>query len=285
MFKSFKITFSVLVVLFGGTVITWSIVFSLTSNGILEVIFFDVGQGDAIFVETPSKKQVLIDGGPDKSVLEKLNQEMPFYDRNIDLVILTHPDADHLTGLIEVLEYYQVGHILASGFENDTATYKLWQELIEEKDIDLTLAQTGQKIFLEDNIVLEILWPDQSKMETISESNNASVVGRLVYRQSEILLTGDIERKIENILLSQDLESDILKVAHHGSKTSTSYNFFQAVNPQIAIISVGEDNRYKHPNEEVLKQLENISVYRTDENGDIKVFTDGNLFNIITEYE
>jgi len=282
MFKSIKITFSVLVVLFGGTVVVWSVVFSLTPDNILEVVFFDVGQGDSIFIETPSKRQVLIDGGPDKSVLEKLNSEMPFYDRRIDLIILTHPDADHLTGLIEVLEYYQVGHILTSGFEKNTATYRKWRQLIEEKNIPLTLAQAGQKISLEENIVLEILWPDQSLIKTISSANNASIVGRLVYSQSEILLTGDIEKKIEGQLIGYEIESDVLKIPHHGSKTSTSYNFLQAVSPEIVVISVGEDNRYKHPSQEVLDRLENTTIYRTDEKGDVKVLTDGISFNIIT---
>ncbi len=282
-----KITFSILIVLFGGTVITWSVIFSLTPDNVLEVVFFDIGQGDSIFIETPSKRQVLIDGGPDKSVLEKLNEQMPFYDRKIDLIILTHPDADHITGLIEVLGYYQIGHILTSGFQKDTVVYNKWKKLIEEKGIPLSLAQSGQKIFLEENIVLEILWPDQNSIKTISSANNASVVGRLVYGQSEILLTGDIEKKIESQLVrhsvSNSLESDILKVPHHGSKTSASYNFLQAVSPEIAVISVGEGNRYKHPSQDVLDRLENTTIYRTDKNGDIEVLTDGFLIEIGTE--
>jgi len=279
-----KIKYFVLIIFLGTTIWTWSVVFEQASDGILEITFFDVGQGDGIFIQTPNDKQILIDGGPDNSILEKLNQTMPFYDRTIDLVILTHPDADHITGLVEVLNYYQVEHILTSGLEKDTAVYIKWKELIEEKNISLSLAQMGQKIILQNGIALEVLWPNQNLISSYSSSaNNVSVVTRLVYGDIEVLLTGDIEKKVENYLVNQDfkLESDILKLPHHGSKTSTSYNFLKAVNPKIAIISVGEDNRYKHPSKEVLERIKDLIVYRTDKDGDIKILTDGVLFDII----
>lgn len=279
-----KIAYTTLGILFISVTIIWSAVFSQVTDNILEVHFFNVGQGDSIFIETPNKKQVLIDGGPDKIVLEKLNQAMSFHDRKIDLLILTHPDADHVTGLVDVLNYYQIGHILTSGFERDTAIYHKWRKLIDEKNIPLTIAQAGQKVILDEDIVLEILWPEQP-LVGIKSANNASVVGRLVYGQLEFLLTGDIEKKIENILLERNwnLKSDIFKAPHHGSKTSSSYNFVKAVNSTIAIISVGEDNRYKHPHEDVLKRLNEMAIFRTDENGDIVILTDGNLFEIKTE--
>ena len=279
-----KIKYFVLIIFLGTTIWTWSVVFEQASDGILEITFFDVGQGDGIFIQTPNDKQILIDGGPDNGILEKLNQTMPFYDRTIDLVILTHPDADHITGLVEVLNYYQVEHILTSGLEKDTAVYIKWKELIEEKNISLSLAQMGQKIILQNGIALEVLWPNQNLISSYSSSaNNVSVVTRLVYGDIEVLLTGDIEKKVENYLVNQDfkLESDILKLPHHGSKTSTSYNFLKAVNPKIAIISVGEDNRYKHPSKEVLERIKDLIVYRTDKDGDIKILTDGVLFDII----
>ena len=279
-----KIKYFVLIIFLGTTIWTWSVVFEQASDGILEITFFDVGQGDGIFIQTPNDKQILIDGGPDNSILEKLNQTMPFYDRTIDLVILTHPDADHITGLVEVLNYYQIEHILTSGLEKDTAVYIKWKELIEEKNISLSLAQMGQKIILQNGIALEVLWPNQNLISSYSSSaNNVSVVTRLVYGDIEVLLTGDIEKKVENYLVNQDfkLESDILKLPHHGSKTSTSYNFLKAVNPKIAIISVGEDNRYKHPSKEVLERIKDLIVYRTDKDGDIQILTDGVLFDII----
>ena len=279
-----KIKYFVLIIFLGTTIWIWSVIFEQISDGILEITFFDIGQGDSIFIETSDGKQVLIDGGPDNSILEKLNQTMSFYDRTIDLVILTHPDADHITGLVKVLNYYQIEHILTSGLEKDTAIYMKWKELIEEKNISLSLAQQGQRIILQNNVILEILWPDQNLISSYSNpANNVSVVTRLVYDDIEILLTGDIEKKVENYLVNQDfeLESDILKLAHHGSKSSTIFNFLKAVNPKIAVISVGEDNRYKHPSQEVLERIKDLIIYRTDEDGDICILTDGALFDII----
>ena len=286
MFKTKKINYSILGILLIITSFIWLTLFSQAQDNILEVTFFDVGQGDAIFIETPNKVQVLIDGGPDKTVLEKSNKVMSFYDRTIDLLILTHPDADHITGLIEILNYYQVNHILTSGLKKDTAVYQRWLNLIEERNIPLTIAQAGQKVILQEGIVLKILWPEQSLIKSLSKNtNNASIVGQLVYGQTEFLLTGDIEKEIEQRLLNQNwnLTSDILKVPHHGSKTSASYNFLKAVNLQIAVISVGLNNRYKHPHSEVLERLENVLIYRTDESGDIRIITDGVLFRIETE--
>ena len=279
-----KIKYFVLIIFLGTSIWIWSVVFEQVSDGILEVTFFDVGQGDSIFIETPNDKQILIDGGPDNSILEKLNQTMPFYDRTIDLIILTHPDADHITGLVEVLNYYQVEHILTSGLKKNTAVYMKWKELIEEKNISLSLAQMGQKIILQNEIVLEILWPNQNLISSYSNPvNNVSVVTRLIYNDIEILLTGDIENKVENYLVNQDfeLESDILKLPHHGSKTSTSYNFLKAVNPKVVVISVGENNKYKHPSQEVLERIKDLIIYRTDKDGDIQILTNGTLFDII----
>ncbi len=283
-FKKRKTNYFILAILLIMAVWIWLAVFSQAPDNILEVTFFDVGQGDAIFIETLNQTQVLIDGGPDKTVLEKLSQTMPFYDRTIDLLILTHPDADHITGLVEALNYYQVEHILTSGFEKDTAVYRRWRELINEKNIPLTIVQAGQKVILSKGVILEILWPEQP-LAGIKSANNASVVGRLIYGQTEFFLTGDIEKKIEQRLLNQDwnLTSDILKVPHHGSKTSSNYNFLKAVNPQIAVISVGLNNRYKHPHAEVLERLKNYLLYRTDKNGDIEISTDGIGFAIKTE--
>lgn len=282
----YKIKYLILIIIFSGAVFIWSIIFSFANGEFLEVYFFDVGQGDGIFIETPNKKQVLIDGGPDKTILEKLNETMPFYDKTIDLIVLTHPDADHITGLISVLEHYDVEFILFSGIENETSVYREWQELIEGKNISLVLAQSGQKVILDQDIFLEIIWPEQSLIKSFSEPvNNSSIVSRLVYEDIEFLFTGDIENKVENKLISQNLnlESDILKVPHHGSKTSSSHNFIKMINPQLSVISVGEGNRYKHPNDEVLDRLKESIIYRTDIDGDMKIITNGELFELITE--
>jgi len=283
-FKKQKTNYFILLILLVVTIWVWSIIFS-QDDQFLEVIFFDVGQGDAIFIETPRNQQILIDGGPDKTVLEKISREMPFYDKKIDLIILTHPDADHITGLISILEHYQVGHIISSGLEKDTVTYDKWRDLIEDKNIPLTLVQSGQKIIFQEDLFLEIFWPDQSLINSFSnKANNVSVVGKLVYDQIEFLLTGDIEKKVESYLINnlsaEKLKSDILKVPHHGSKTSSSQNFLKIIDPRISVISVGADNRFKHPDSVVLERLLNTRLFRTDQNGNIKVLTDGSAIKI-----
>ena len=283
-FKKQKINYFILMALLLVTIWTWSTIFS-QGDQFLEVIFLDVGQGDAIFIETPKNQQVLIDGGPDKTVLEKISREMPFYDKKIDLVILTHPDADHLTGLISILEHYQIGYIITSGLEKDTVAYDRWRDLIEAKNIPLILAQSGQKIIFQEDLFLEILWPDQSLINSFSDkANNVSVVGRLIYDQTEFLLTGDIEKKVESYLAghlsAEKLESNIFKAPHHGSKTSSSQNFLRMVNPEVAVISVGVDNRFKHPDSVVLDRLSDARLFRTDQDDNIKILTDGNAIEI-----
>ena len=251
---------------------------------VLKVVFLDVGQGDSIFIDF-NNKQVLIDGGPDKSVLEKLNQEMPFYDKTIDMLILTHPDADHLTGLISALDFFNIKHIIATDYRKDTGLYKRWQDLINKKDVNLTLANEVQEIVLDDKVKLEVLWPKKDRK--YKKANNASIVMRLVYKNSEIFLAGDIESKIESEITenfkSIKLNSDILKVAHHGSKTSSNKNFLEKVNPKAAIISVGGDNWYGHPHKNVIKRLESIFLFRTDRDGNTEVLTNGQLFQICSE--
>jgi len=153
-FRKQKTNYLILAILLVVAIWIWSIIFS-QGDQFLEVTFLDIGQGDAIFIETPRNQQILIDGGPDKTILEKISREMPFYDKKIDLVILTHPDADHLTGLVSILEHYQVDHIITSGLEKDTTIYDRWRDLIKDKNIPLTLAQSGQKIIFQEDLFLE----------------------------------------------------------------------------------------------------------------------------------
>lgn len=277
--------FIILGLLFTVALLVWLVIFAQIKSNLLEVNFFDVGQGDSIFIETPQGYQILIDGGPDAFILEKLGGEMAFYDRSIDLVILTHPEADHLSGLIEVLKHYQVSQILEDGVRRNTPQYQEWLALIQEKEIPLRIAQIGQVVHLGQETSLRILWPNQELIQPEAKnSNNASIVIQLVYGQSEFLLTGDIEKQVELDLVNQglNLESDVLKIAHHGSKTSSNQIFLQAVNPGLAVISVGQ-NPYGHPHQEVLERLWEIQVFRTDLNGDVKILTDGKLLEIKTE--
>jgi len=283
MLRNKKIVWMVLGILVCFNVVAWVVVKELSFSN-LEVVFFDVGQGDSIFIETPDGFQVLIDGGPGLAVLEKLGQEMPFYDRTIDLIVLTHPDRDHLFGLLEVLKRYEIKNILWTGIVKDTVEYQEWIRLINEEGANIIIAETGQRIDLSESIYLSILYPFESlEGQETKYTNDTSIVAELVFDSVSFLFTGDISKKIEKQLVDKyiDLELDVLKVAHHGSKTSTSLEFLEIISPDIAVISVGE-NRWGHPHPEVLSNLEQfgIQVLITKESGDIKIVSDGNNFNI-----
>ena len=261
-------------------IFAWVAVYDLSQPRFLEVTFFDVGQGDAILIETPRGHQILIDGGPDSTVLEKLAKEMPFWDRTIDLLILSHPEHDHFAGLLLVLERYEIDYILWTGIKRDTAEYKEWKKLVQEERAKIIIAEVGQKIKLTDNIYIEILHPfDNLEEQEIKNSNNSSIINLLTFGQNSWLFTGDIYKSAEKELIEKntDLTVDVLKVSHHGSKTSTAPEFIEQISPEIAIISAGKDNRYGHPHPEVLERLENygIKILRTDLKGDIKIISDG----------
>jgi len=275
--KKFQTGF--LIILFYLNILAWIAVSDLSQND-LEVIFFDVGQGDSIFIETPQKHQVLIDGGPTSAILEKLGKEMPFYDRTIDLIILSHPEHDHIAGLLEVLKRYQVENILWTGVLRDTAEFEEWQRLIKEEKATIKIAQSNQIVWLgasyERTARIEVLHPFENlEGQTIKNTNNSSVIAQLVFKENTVLFTGDVYKSVENDLIQEniDLKSNVLKISHHGSKTSTSEKFLEKVMPELAIISVGAENSYGHPNPEVLEVLERygIKLLRTDQEGDIKI--------------
>lgn len=199
---------------------------------------------------------------------------MPFWDRTIDLVLLTHHDADHLTGLMEVLKRYEVKGIIETGVRCEKADCLAWQEVKEKEKAVNIAARLGQEILLDESLKLVILFPfEYLNGEKVSKANNSSVVAKLVFGEHSILLTGDIEDQTERkiVLAGINLDSDYLKIPHHGSKTSSGDQFLDVVSPAMAFISLGLDNRYGHPHEEVLNRLEkrNIKYYRTDTDGDI----------------
>ena len=216
--------------------------------------------------------------GESKKVLRQLGGIMPFYDRSIDIVLATHSDKDHIGGLPDVLERYNVGAAVVSGVESKTSIYSEFEKIIDNKKIKKIFARAGQIIWLSDDTYIEILFPDRSTIGW--ESNTASVVARLVYGNTEFLFTGDSPKKIEKYLTAQygeKLQSDVLKLGHHGSRTSTSEIFLSAVSPQYAIISAGENNRYGHPHKEVTDMLKDfeISSLATYERGTIIITSDG----------
>jgi len=245
-----------------------------------KIIFLDVGQGDAAMIDIPKDTQILIDGGDGKDILNKLGEHLPFYDRKIELIILTHPDKDHLGGLVEVLKYYEVEQILETGIKCEKAICEEWGKLVEEKNIPVKYAEFGQRIKA-GNIEMAVLYPFENlKDKEIKNSNDASIVLRLVVDSEQglqlnnttILLTGDAGFPVENDLISQNinLKAKILKVSHHGSKYGTSNEFLKSVKPEKAVISMGKNN-YGHPATELLNRLKNmnIEIFRTDEEGDL----------------
>ena len=283
MLRNKKIAWIVFGVLFGVSIAVWLIIWDLREAGDLEVVFFDVGQGDAIFVETKYGFQVLIDGGPDLTILDKLGKEMPFYDRTLDLIVLTHPDHDHLFGLLEVLKRYEVKNILWTGVEKDTAEWQEWKKLIKEEGANIIIAKAGQRInFSAQGIFLDILYPFESlEGREFKYANDTSIVAELVFKNISVLFTGDISKKTEKELIDKyiDLKSDILKIAHHGSASSSCEEFLEKISPELAVISVGE-NSWGHPDKRVLANLEkfDIKVLITKELGDIKIISDGQKY-------
>jgi len=241
----------------------------------------DVGQGDSIYVRDSNNYDIVIDGGPGNQILTCLGEHMPFFDRSIELVVLTHPHADHLVGLIEVIKRYDIKKILMTDAVNNTSEYKELSNLITEKNIPVEFAKQDQKISLGNKLYFNIYWPSQSyKDKEISNFNNTSIVGKLIYENVTFLLTGDAEKEVLNKIVTQygnQLKSDVYKVAHHGSKNATNVNLIKIVNPEIAIVSAGLDNPFGHPSDIALKALtdSNVKIFRTDQNGTVEIISDG----------
>lgn len=255
-------------------------------DGLLKIQFFDIGQGDAIFIETPSGLQLLIDGGPDNRVLSKLGEVMPFYDKDIDIVVASHPHADHIVGLMDVLGRYEVKNIVEAKESYKSPEFKAWQEAVAGEGAIEIEAIAGKVVDLGDGVTLTVLHPFKSVAgDSPKNPHDDGVVILLRYGELEVMLTGDMEAKVERrlILGGYNLDSDVLKVGHHGSKTSTSEEFLSATSPEVAIIQVGAKNRYGHPAPEVLNRLENFGIkyYRNDIDGDIKLVSDGENYQII----
>ena len=265
-------------ILLSAAVLAWTAVFYSLPDDRLKFYALDVGQGDAIFIETPRKAQVLIDGGPDMKVLGQLSAVMPFYDRSIDLLVLTHPQEDHMFGLVEVLKRYRVDKVLMTGANYPTGTYKEFKRVIEEKKIPVIIVRAGQKINLGGDGVIDILYPNEnlSSVDFPGDVNDSSVAALLRFGEKKFLTMGDAGIKEElDIINSGQADIDVLKVSHHGSRFSTSALFLEKTTPGIALISAGARNSYGHPHGDTLERLGNIPVYRTDTQGRIAVITDG----------
>ena len=251
-------------------------------DGRLHVDFLDVGQGDAIFVRTPDGRQILVDGGPSPEALfNQLGEVMPFWDRSLDLVVLTHPDADHMTGLVALMERYRVSQALDDlGSEADPAQLKAasaWLAQARRPGTHRVIASPGMRLVI-GKASLTVLSAGLTLPGPRSAAdNNDSLVLRLDYGTTGFLLTGDAEREAEASVLRAGLPlpADVLKVGHHGSSRSTSAPFLSAIKPRLAVIQVAALNRFGHPQPDVLQRLAGTRVLRTDQNGRIEVISDG----------
>ena len=249
----------------------------------LEVYFLDIGQGDSILIKTPRGQTILVDGGPDNTVVYKLGRYLPFYQRSIDLIVATHPDSDHIAGLNEVLKRYEVKYILLTGIEHQSATYQALLDLVVEKNIKVLDPGQVRYISLSANSGLEIIFPFSSLMgQTFADTNDASILARLIYGQFSALLTGDATLRVETEVLAHGLsvQASVLKVGHHGSDTSSGQKFLEAVAPSLAVISAGLNNKFGHPKVVVLDRLHALAIpiLLTSQLGDIKIFSDGQVY-------
>lgn len=249
-------------------------------HGRLVFDFLDIGQGDGILITTPDQHHILVDGGPEQFVLEELGESLPFLHRTLDLVVLTHPHADHVMGLVPVLERYSVKRVLFSGVNYESPIYDAFLNEIRERDIPLEVARASQDWRLPfkngGEIVFDVLYPFESLLgDHRSNVNNASVVMKVMYGPHKILLTGDAELEVESELVATDLDlsAHLLKAGHHGSRTSSSWEFLKRVNPEIVVIQCGTDNPFGHPHPETLEKLQDldVEVRRNDLEGRIRI--------------
>lgn len=279
-----KKVYLVLIILFIADCISFAFVSELRKDDLLKVVFFDVGQGDGVFIETPQGHQVVIDGGPDYERISLLiEREVPFWDKEIDAIIMTHSDKDHMNGLLGVMERYRVDNVIWNGIDGDGVDK--WKSLLSEEVTEGALVHvvvSGDRIE-SGGVVFDFIWPDQDA-STSEDINANSIVTRMCYEKNCFLFTGDISSEEEDGLITKGISSDILKVAHHGSKYSSSKSFLDTVDPRLAIIQVGKNN-YGHPDKGVLDRFtdEGIRIMRTDASGNIEIYSDGKDYKVITE--
>lgn len=254
----------------------WLGFFISKSDGLTHIYFLDVGQGDSILITMPNQKTILIDGGPSPSVVANIDAVLPFWKRNIDLMILTHPHADHAAGLIEVAKRYRIDRFLYNGVRYDTYTYNTLIDLLNNQGVDVIIAKSGMKYNF-GTCELNVLYSGTSDM-VFSDVNDTSVVSQLNCDKFNAFFPADVSINIEQQLISSGALNDleVLKVGHHGSKYSTSENFLDVIKPEIAVLTLGK-NKFGHPHKTTIDKLEKsgANIYSTFENGMIEIVTDG----------
>ncbi len=244
--------------------------FSIKPDNNLAVHFLDIGQGDAILIRTPDGQNILIDGGPDNLLLHQVAAYLPWWERTIDYVVISHYHADHMMGLPALLDKYEIKNILVTSHQPDDFLYKTWQEKLQANNLKPQIVNKGEKFIINNNLSWQVLSADSYH----EDYNNNSLVIKLSHGNIDFLFTGDLATEGEEILLQTnfDLDSEILKIGHHGSKYSSSPEFLQAVNPEFCIIQYGDDNKFGHPHQETIERLQDINcqIERW-----VSVFSDG----------
>jgi len=282
MFNNHKIKFKKILFFTGLIIIIFYFLITYQvskKNNNLEISFIDSGQADAIFIKTPNQQNIIIDFGSEQG-LKELEKEIPWWNKQIDLIIITHPHDDHITGLIPIIKKYDVKQILYNGIDYESTIYNELLKLISYYKIPLLLPVYNQTINLESDCFFNIIYPITNiYQQKIDNVNNSSIVSRLTCNHSSFLFMGDAENEVESEILSAgiNIKSDVIKIGHHGSVTASNQKFLEAVNPKIAIIMVGENNDFNHPSLRIIKRLEklNIKMFRTDQDGTIKIISDG----------
>jgi competence protein ComEC len=273
-----------------ASVFVWLLVLGLPGDR-LSVTFLDVGQGDAILIRSPAGHRILVDGGPDgDAISEALGRHLPFWDRHLDLVVLTHLHQDHVTGLVTVLDRYDVDQVLAPPVPADPSAFdREWAEALDREHAVVSEPVAGQWIDLGGGAWLSVLHPPPEAPALLADAgaDDNSVVLKLTFGKASFFLAADLAEKGETYLTNRhaDLRATVLKVAHHGSAGSTSPTFLEAVAPLMAVVSVGQDNDYNLPSSDTLGRLEPRPVFRTDVNGDIEMSTDGERLWVEVERE
>mgnify|MGYP002335982708 CR=1 FL=1 len=261
-------------------------VFRLIPDDKLHIYFCDVGQGDGIYVRTPDGLDILVDGGPDQKILSCLSEKMPLLDRKIEIIFLTHKQNDHLTGILAVLQKYEVGELIDSADYSENNLTRIWYQYLKKYRVRIKTAQSGMNITSSDGVSFSLLWPEDNYFS--SDPNEFSTSFTLKYGNFYGLFTGDLSYDAQDLLLTKNQEGlqnlTLLKIPHHGSQKDLHTQFINHVSPRLAVISVGK-NSYGHPGKKVLEFLESLHIktFRTDQNGTIGIETDGKTFSVITE--
>jgi len=248
----------------------------------MDVHFINVGQGDSMFIETPSGQNILIDGGPPEAGEKVVKYLKERGIDQLDLLIVTHPDKDHIGGLLQVMDHLTIKKVIDSGKIHTTKTYEKYIDRLNEYNIPVEVAKKNDYILSDDELTIEVL----NSYQLAKSNNDSSIVLKIHYKDVRFLLLGDVERQEEKRLTDiENLEADIIKVAHHGSKTSSSIDFLHHVHPQIAVLTYSKNNEFGHPVNRVIRNLNKVNalIYSTAVFGDIVIQTDGDDYFIFPE--